>query len=97
MKPCRGKTHAKGRLEGSIVVCKYVSAPQLGLQRTLSCVDRRLPRVLLLGSSGHPFGIFDLDCGEKFLVTQTWVCFESQCALVRKFWVIKGENPNEDA
>lgn len=61
-----------------------------------SCVDGRLPRVLLVGSSGHPFGISDLDCGERFLVTQAWMCFESQCALVRKFWAIKRETPIED-
>lgn len=62
-----------------------------------SFVDGRLPRVLLVESSGHPFGISDLDCGERFLVTQTWVCFESKCALARKFWMIKRETPNEDA
>lgn len=61
-----------------------------------SCEDGRLPRVLPVGCSGHPFGISDLDCGERFLVTETRVCCENQYALVRKFWVIKRETPNED-
>lgn len=71
--PAGEKTHAKGRLEGSILFANILLLLSWAFSAHWSCVDGRLPWVLLVGSSGHPFGISVLGCGERFLVTQTRV------------------------
>lgn len=87
MKPCRD-TCAKGWLEEPGVVHNRAAA-RLGFQHALNCEDSQLPKVQLIGSSGQPFGISDLNCMGRFLVIPHR---SSTMGLLLKWWLFAAQS-----